>query len=426
MTNEEFIVKATKKHGNKYDYSQVNYTGPDGKVVVICSKHGPFSQRAAGHLFGYGCKKCQRRRTKTTQQFIEEAVALNGDLYDYSKVDYKRGNILVTIICPVHKEFLQTPNAHIAGYKCSRCFFDSERCTTEEFLEKAKEKFGDRYDYSKVVVHLQDEVTIICKVHGPFTQIPRVHLNSKYGCRDCGIDATSVSFEEFLKKANEKFGNRYDYSHAKFKRMRTKITIICPIHKEFFQTPSRHLNSNGCDRCGRVTNTEDFIIKANEIHNNLYSYTKTIYVAALKEVIVTCSKHGDFSQRASYHLSGNGCQKCQTSKGEITIDNYLKDFHPKVVVKSQGTIPGCKFKKHLTFDFVLFKDDKIIGTIEFNGIQHYQPVKHFGGMKGLTMRTIRDKVKQDFCENNEIPLLIIKYDQNNIDELVGSFLNTII
>jgi len=138
-----------------------------------------------------------------------------------------------------------------------------------------------------------------------------------------------VTFFTFLDRAKAKHGDKFDYSKAKFINMEKEITIICPIHGETKQTPFNHCRSvYGCRACGEAAaaaskehTTEQFITQANLVHNNKYSYDKTIYVRAKEKVIITCPEHGDFSQLASGHLSGYGCNKC-TSYGKGRVDMH--------------------------------------------------------------------------------------------------------
>ena len=109
-TKEEFIKEATEKHGDKYDYSNVNYVNNRTKVCIICQEHGEFWQTPSKHLIGRGCHKCKgdknrEMETLTTEIFIKKSREKHGDKYDYSKVDYVNGRTKVCIICPEHGEF---------------------------------------------------------------------------------------------------------------------------------------------------------------------------------------------------------------------------------------------------------------------------------------------------------------------------------
>ena len=115
LTTEEFIIKAKEVHGDKYDYSKVNYINVDTKVCIICPTHGEFLQMPSSHLNGRGCPRCSGNKKLTTEEFIIKAREINGDKYDYTKVEYVNNSTKVCIICPTHGEFWQTPNGHLSG-----------------------------------------------------------------------------------------------------------------------------------------------------------------------------------------------------------------------------------------------------------------------------------------------------------------------
>lgn len=121
-TTEWFIGEARKIHGDKYDYSQAIYKGYNKPVKIGCEKHGWFWQVASHHLAGCGCKKCaDETKSKTTEQFIEEAREIHGDFYDYSRTKYKNNDTKVEIGCPVHGYFLQLPRIHLSRHGCPYC-----------------------------------------------------------------------------------------------------------------------------------------------------------------------------------------------------------------------------------------------------------------------------------------------------------------
>ena len=95
---ESFISKAISVHGNKYDYSKVEYKNTGTKVILICKEHGEFLQTPNEHLVGSGCIDCAGLRKKTTEEFIEDAKLFHGERYDYSEVNYKNKNSIKTNI----------------------------------------------------------------------------------------------------------------------------------------------------------------------------------------------------------------------------------------------------------------------------------------------------------------------------------------
>lgn len=183
-STEELVEKARKVHGDRYDYSNVVYKTAKEKILIRCKVHGIFEQTPDSHIHGKGCAKCANRYTPTTEEWIERARKVHGDLYDYSNVVYKKAHEKVTIICSTHGPFEQEANNHLAGYGCIRCG-NAYSCTTEEWVEKAKAVHGDCYDYSNVVYKTSKEKILIrCLIHGDFLQQAASHLSGK-GCPKC-------------------------------------------------------------------------------------------------------------------------------------------------------------------------------------------------------------------------------------------------
>lgn len=158
----------------------------------------------------------------------------------------------------------------------------SRKLTTEEFVQKAKEKHNGKYDYSRVEYKdSKEKVCIICKEdgHGEFYQRPNDHIRG-CGCPMCKSiavgDRRRSSTEKFIRTVSELHNGKYDYSKVKYKNNTTRVCIICPTHGEFYQTPNSHLNGNGCSKCAGNTKltSDDFRYRATKIHNGKYDYSK--------------------------------------------------------------------------------------------------------------------------------------------------------
>ena len=279
LTTDEFIEKARKVHGDKYDYSKVEYIDSKTKVCIICPKHGEFLQAPNYHLLGQGCPQCTNNQRLTTQEFIDRAIKIHGNKYDYSKVKYINNRTKVCVIClkEGHGEFWIKPNDLLMGHGCPQCKKETisklKHSTTEEFINKAKKIHSNKYNYSKVVYKgVLDEVCIICPIHGEFWQKPHAHLNG-CGCQKCGKEkytkSLSSSKEEFVEKARKVHGNKYDYSKVDYVNNRTKVCIICPQHGEFWQTPHNHIGGNACPKCNEYS--LERIVRL-ELENNNIEY----------------------------------------------------------------------------------------------------------------------------------------------------------
>lgn len=135
-TNAKFIEDAKAVHGEKYDYSQTEYTHSQVKIKILCKVHGEFLQTPNCHLIGCGCPKCgvrsrplgttecrakRGRPHKTTADFIQNAKAAHGETYDYSQTEYTHSKTKVKIVCKIHGEFLMRPETHLTGYGCQKC-----------------------------------------------------------------------------------------------------------------------------------------------------------------------------------------------------------------------------------------------------------------------------------------------------------------
>lgn len=187
-TNEQFIKECIEVHGNKYDYSETFYTGAHNVITIICPIHGSFQQKAYSHVQGCGCLECAGVKKLTTKEFIEKSQKVHGDKFDYSEVDYQGNKLKIKIKCKKCGHiFEQQAQSHMKGFGCPFCS-NNNKSTTKEFIEKASKVHGEKYDYSLVnYVNAHTKVNIICPVHGVFQQIPSSHWYLQQGCPICAL-----------------------------------------------------------------------------------------------------------------------------------------------------------------------------------------------------------------------------------------------
>ena len=291
-----------------------------------------------------------------------------------------------------------------------------KKLTLEDFVKKAKEIHNDKYRYDLVdYIGSKIKVKIICPIHGVFEQEPRLHLSGN-GCKMCANDNLFSNKNRFIESAIKIHNNKYDYSLVNYINNETKVKIICEKHGIFEQKPKHHLYNCGCTECMKDKlrkNEKEYISECIKIHNNIYDYSKVKYINNKSKIIITCKIHGNFYQVSRSHLLGHGCPHCKESNGEKEIIKYFKLYNISYI--RQKKFDDCKgIKNKLPFDFYL-PDYNI--CIEFDGIQHFKPLKFFGGKKTFVERQKTDSIKNIYCKQNNITLLRIKYNENIIEKL---------
>lgn len=197
LNRDGFIEKATSIHGDKFDYSLVEFVNTFTKVKIRCIKHDEiFEQTPSMHYKHNGCRSCFsecviERQLSNTNEFITNAKLVHGDTYEYHKTIYKHNRLPVIITCKKHGDFEQVANNHLAGHGCRKCaaeFLSSSQANSvEQFIENARKIHGDYYSYDLVVYkNTATKVKIICPVHGVFEQIPCNHTSGQK-CPLCSI-----------------------------------------------------------------------------------------------------------------------------------------------------------------------------------------------------------------------------------------------
>ena len=400
ITLDVFVKRSKEKHHDRYDYSKVDYRGLKHPVCIICPVHGEFWQNPQAHMYGNGCPACYGSPKSNNEEFIYKAQAKYGDLYDYSKVDYKGNKEKVCITCPEHGDFWMSPNNHLRGHRCPKCYGTPKK-TLNEFIRQSQEVHGNKYDYSKVVYRSTNtKVCIICPEHGEFWQTPHSHLKGS-GCLACS-GKQRITEQVFLERARKIHKDRYDYSKIDYVDSLTRICIVCPIHGNFWQKPMAHLNGYGCAKCGgsiRLTKN-DFIEKAQIIHKGQYDYSKVEYKNYSTKVCIICPEHGEFWQTPNNHLYGSGCPACPQSQLEGKMRQFL--IAHDILFEQEKGFRWLRYQKKMFLDFYL-PEYKV--AIECHGLQHFKPNDLFGGDEFFKLTQERDRIKKTLCEKHGIQIL---------------------
>lgn len=291
-----------------------------------------------------------------------------------------------------------------------------KKISTKDFIEKAKLKHGSLYDYSFVDYKgTREKVTIICSKHGSFEQVARAHLQGK-GCYKCK-GTEKIPHEKFLNKLKKIYKENCSFEKVNYTGRKNNIVITCRVHGDFTKRADEALRGKGCPKCINSTekSTQEFIEAAKEVHGDRYKYSYVFYKNNKSKVTINCPKHGNFKQRPNHHLNGAGCPGCRVSKGESIIEQFLTNKN----IKYYYEYPICLNEEtggYLRADFYLEEKNTVI---EFDGIQHFKPVKYWGGVEGLKNVKKRDSLKNKYCKENNIKLIRIKYnDLKKIEDIL--------
>jgi hypothetical protein len=304
----------------------------------------------------------------------------------------------------------------------------AKRLTIQEIIKRFKNIHGTTYDYS--LVNYQGDskkVKIICSIHGVFEQQPACHIRQKQGCPQCAKDKNNKKIrerllgnEEFIKRIEKIFGpEAFDYSKLNYEGAHKDVTLVCKKCGNIeTKDPRSFYIGYGCLKCQgntigkKLLSTEEFIIRSKKIHGDKYDYSKVIYTGISNKVEIICSKHGSFFQEPNVHINMKcNCPECNVSKGEEQIAIFLNQNNINYIFQYQVRINDS----YHYYDFYL-PDHNII--IEFNGMQHYKPIKFFGGQEAFDYLQVRDKIKKQYCLENQLKLVIIRYD-DNVEEILN-------
>lgn len=246
---------------------------------------------------------------------------------------------------------------------------------------------------------------IKCKIHNKSFSRNLKQIRKGILCDLCSNKVTST--DKFIQQSKKFWGNKWSYVKTEYKSSREKLKIKCKRHNNFFDVlPQKHLKGEkDCELCLIEKRKSEFLEK---VKDNEYDYSNINYINNKTHINIKCKKHGMFSQRPDNHLfNSNGCPLCNKSKGESKIIEFLEKNNINYVF--QNKFKGCKNSYQLRFDFYL---PDFNTCIEYNGIQHYEEVEHFGGHKTLEYNKKRDNIKKKYCDDNKISLIIIRYDED--------------
>jgi len=244
------------------------------------------------------------------------------------------------------------------GGSCKRCGLNkaanTRRLTPAELLKRFREVHGDRYHYIESTVTGRDDlVTIICPKHGEFQQIAANHANGN-GCKGCRTDAASKARrhtpDQWLARFRATHGDRYEYDKSTVTTAHNKMTITCPDHGPFEQTPGGHASGKGCPTCGGsvALDANKLLSQFSRVHGDRYSYPDMEGATRKSMIAITCPDHGPFEQMAGNHASGSGCLKCAYERVSDAQSYNHRDYLQQLELKGVEARALAEYKDSKT------------------------------------------------------------------------------
>lgn len=304
---------------------------------------------------------------------------------------------------------------------------NTKRIKKEDVISRSNNVYGiGTYEYLNLEYkNMHSIIDIKCNKHNEiFHQEINSHLRGYYGCKHCAKENKNIvsppnkkTKDGFIKEHKEHQLSKYNidyfnYNQVEYINNRTKMKIICPYHGDFYTYRKGFCCPDCKKEYNRKKNEEIFFARAVKKHSNYFDYSQVKFIDNKTHVKIICPKHGQFEQLPSKHIYNNGCEKCNISNGENLILQFLIDNGLKF--EQQKRFKDCRDIKPLPFDFYLYKYNL---CIEYDGQQHFESVEIFGGDTKFIDTKKKDKIKNQYCIDNNIGLIRISYRENIIDKL---------
>jgi len=248
------IIKIKEIHGDKYDYNNIEYSKSSEKIKLFCKKHKYNFYITPNNLISkkQGCPYCSGKNVLNKEDFLKHSIKIHKNKYDYTEIQYVNQHTKVKLYCKKHKYYFYiTPQNHLnRKHGCPKCGFDNIKYSQEEYINKCKDIYGDKYDFSNTIYNGSNKkIKIYCKLHQEYFETDATRfINKKQECPYCS--GSRINTKIFIDKSIIIHGDNYDYCNVLYKNSHTKVKIYCKEHNKFFeQTPNNHLQGKGCPLC---------------------------------------------------------------------------------------------------------------------------------------------------------------------------------
>lgn len=431
-THEEFIKKF--KESNRNDITVLGkYTTWDGKIDIQCKTCNHIWSSYPNHILKSKthCPECNKQykhdsQALTQDEFVEKVKIVNPFIEVIGNYINNKTKILFKCnLC--NYEWNASPFNILNGCGCTKCkkrkISEIKSLPYENFEKRAnlesKHIKINKNDY----VNMTTKINCTCEKCGyQWMTLPHLLCNGS-SCPKCA-GVIKKTHEEFIHEINS-INPNIDII-GKYISNNTLIKCKCKIDGFVWDAiPTNLLRGSGCIVCfyrnQRKTN-DDFVNEVKAINDNVEIVGK--YINSKTKIKSNCKICGHtWYPSPDSLLRGSGCPKCNFSRGENYIYNFLK--RNKIDFKTQkkfNDLVGTNNGK-LSYDFYLPNNNTLI---EYQGEQHYKPIDYYGGEKHLKKQDEHDKRKREYAEHNKIKLIEIPYwDFNNIEKILSDELGLI-
>jgi len=423
LTDYEVVNRINKIDNGDYELLEEykNYNTP---IMIRHNKEG------CGHIWkaelsnfinkGTRCPRCKKTKMMTDEEFKEKLTDKYGDEY-IALEQYKGSSVKIKIL---HKKCgeitMKRPNDLLSGYGCNKCN-ESHKKYEDEFKEELKSIYGDEYIAIESYKGAHIELYFKHTCGTVFKAKPYLMLQQKRKCPKCKENPTPT--EEELRQMIKESKDGEDYLLvSNYTKMSKKAKFLhTKCEKTFDMLPTDFIyKKQRCPACSGVKkyNTETFRDKILKLTEGEYlplgEYINNKTKTRMKHL--ECGHEWDV--RPDQFLSGSRCRLCSKSKGNKRIVDYLTKKDINFIAEFR--IDKCRNKRALPFDCAVFdKYKKLKFIVEFNGEQHYKVKERFGGKKELNERKKNDRIKEQYCKDNDIDLVVISYTElNKIEDIL--------
>lgn len=371
---------------------------------------------------GRRCPNCRRPNYHmNTEKFKEKVSELTKNEYVVLSEYVASNQYIILKHNKCGHKYPVIPASFLRGRRCPKCYGNKKR-TTEEFKKEVYNLVKNEYEVLSEYINRNEVILMKHNECGyEYSTTPSKFINCNNRCPKCMRPNYNRDTEQFKKEVYDLVGNEYEVLGEYIKAL-IPIALIHNKCGHFYKTtPNSFLRGSRCPKCYGTPKktTEQFKKEVYQLVKNEYEvigeYTRNCVPIKMKhnkcEHVYLVKPNG--------FLRGNRCPKCSSSKGEIAIAYFLDKY--KIYYKHNNPYRDCSYKSPLRFDFLIFdKEQNLKLIVEFDGIQHFEPVDVFGGEEGLKETQARDKIKNDFCKENSIPLVRIPYwEIDNIPKILG-------